>query len=79
MRSASEAIVCSWIKDHNNAPTRMENIVIECWDLRLKWDWSVKVIPRCANGTADRLAKSGINRSDELFYSKVESEVCKQG
>ncbi|KAK9027499.1 hypothetical protein V6N11_067332 [Hibiscus sabdariffa] len=53
----------SWLEKPSCAPEVFKYVIADIFQCGAGLDWSIKVIQREENSTADRLAKSGISRS----------------
>ncbi|KAK8500771.1 hypothetical protein V6N12_031431 [Hibiscus sabdariffa] len=67
----TDCVLCSqWIGDPSSVPDIFRSIVADILQLCEGLEWSIKSIQRSENGTADKLAKSGISRSYPLLRVK---------
>ncbi|KAK8974525.1 hypothetical protein V6N11_053658 [Hibiscus sabdariffa] len=55
------------------APLSHKPIIEACLQESEGLVWSIEAVPRVANTTADRLAKSGISRDENFFLASVSS------
>ncbi|KAK8532153.1 hypothetical protein V6N12_053599 [Hibiscus sabdariffa] len=62
------SLLVDWFGNPLRAPPGFRMLVKECLDLCLGCAWSIRVVSREANCTADKLAKSGIGRSKPLVW-----------
>ncbi|KAK8539471.1 hypothetical protein V6N12_043097 [Hibiscus sabdariffa] len=57
-----------WLRNPILVPAAFKDIVDDILNLCSGLMWEIKAIPRIANGTADRLAKSGILRDIPFLW-----------
>ncbi|KAK8984743.1 hypothetical protein V6N11_020059 [Hibiscus sabdariffa] len=61
-------LCCLWLEKPSCAPDAFKPVIAEILQCGAGLIWSIKVIQREDNGTADRLAKSGISRKDPFVW-----------
>ncbi|KAK8548964.1 hypothetical protein V6N12_061865 [Hibiscus sabdariffa] len=67
----TDCVLCSqWVGDPSSVPDIFKPIVADILQLCEGLEWNIKTIQRSENGTTDKLAKSGISRSNPLLWVK---------
>ncbi|KAK8992945.1 hypothetical protein V6N11_049004 [Hibiscus sabdariffa] len=61
-------LIAEWLNRPNSAPTVFRLLVEESLRICSNFSWDIRVVPRCANETTDKLAKSGIGRLAPLVW-----------
>ncbi|KAK9034289.1 hypothetical protein V6N11_050460 [Hibiscus sabdariffa] len=57
------SLVFRWLTQPNLVSSIFKQIVLDCLDVCSNFRWSLNIVPRTANPIADKLAKTGTNRS----------------
>ncbi|KAK9010866.1 hypothetical protein V6N11_043733 [Hibiscus sabdariffa] len=65
------SLCVQWLERPCLAPTCFKWIIEECLKLCAGLKWSIAAVPRLANSTVDKLAKSGIYRAVPLVWDRV--------
>ncbi|KAK9000970.1 hypothetical protein V6N11_082764 [Hibiscus sabdariffa] len=61
-------LIAEWLNRSNSTSTVFRPLVEESLRICSNFSWDIRVVPRCANETADKLAKSGIGRLAPLVW-----------
>ncbi|KAL4364264.1 hypothetical protein GQ457_04G029960 [Hibiscus cannabinus] len=65
-------LCCNWLEKSSSAPNAFKYVIKDILQYGAGLDWSIKVIPREENGTADRLTKNGISRNIPFVYNPLD-------
>ncbi|KAK8525364.1 hypothetical protein V6N11_064431 [Hibiscus sabdariffa] len=61
-------LIADWLNRPYSAPTVFRPLVEESLRICSNFSWDIRVVPRCANETAGKLANSGIGRLAPLVW-----------
>ncbi|KAL4346989.1 hypothetical protein GQ457_17G007260 [Hibiscus cannabinus] len=73
----SDSSLCvKWLSNTCVAPSAFKNMIEDCITRCFGLKWLIEYVERLANGTTDKLAKSGITRPWPLVWKIPEVGAC---